>query len=633
MGEYEQPVVGLKSCFDLSEEECRGHTWRAREWYVVKNAGVTLSNDNVLAARVKMGVEARELSRGADGLEDARITRPDHPLVKYADAFTHYFDLIAERKSAVFHLRELAKASVLAKVLLEHGFELQDAWFEAAEEEAEGGRALEIPQLWNERSHCQIRVKDGKLVDVEEGVSTRRHGVYGGVQFGLEEAVGELSREPLFSAAALTEEAGQYVSFAALAGVVPPARKPRGVDLNLDSFDLPVPAPAQKETHSAEPFDPDTCVAFGQAFWSSLSYDSGSAFTAEDANLLRALFNPNLSDRRDEGDLFVPPDTSAAYLRSLRELLEEEDEVRQQRKRHFLSTDFELDDAGPLFPATFAASLAVATEQAGHRGHGAPTKDGWTPSSAQAAKLQQVLKSTAPLFSKSTEDGTQFRIYQVGRLEVRSTQEPGGQENVGAVFSGCPPMTTSNATDIVVKVTEYVEASEPGSPEAPHYYVMLETETGNSVITEKLRDGKVRWAANPKHLEARNALARVTGCTDCSSAGMSLRDIQTSEARCILANCDRRRYARGVYGLAQPACRKCWTALTDAQRQAARELGVPDAAGWDSRTAAAWGLQWWQLAEPERAAAVALGADADAWDELRRAPGDQEVGTRADVAP
>ena len=32
------------------------------------------------------GVEARELSRGAAGLEDAKVTRPDHPLVKYAEA-------------------------------------------------------------------------------------------------------------------------------------------------------------------------------------------------------------------------------------------------------------------------------------------------------------------------------------------------------------------------------------------------------------------------------------------------------------------------------------------------------------------------------------------------------------------
>eukprot|EP00971_Amphidinium_carterae_P291325 5784100-Amphidinium_carterae.2 len=45
--------------------------------------------------------------------------RPDHPMVKYAKDFTKYFDLIAERKSAVFHLREVAKVCVLAKYLLE----------------------------------------------------------------------------------------------------------------------------------------------------------------------------------------------------------------------------------------------------------------------------------------------------------------------------------------------------------------------------------------------------------------------------------------------------------------------------------------------------------------------------------
>eukprot|EP00415_Alexandrium_ostenfeldii_P002814 UN2814 len=110
MGEYEQPVVGMKSCHEFSNAE--GPEWSAREWFVVRKAEVQMSGDNVLMPCVKMGVEAREQIMGENGLEDVKTTKPNHPLVKYAEMFTHNFDLIAERKSVVFHLRELAKASV-----------------------------------------------------------------------------------------------------------------------------------------------------------------------------------------------------------------------------------------------------------------------------------------------------------------------------------------------------------------------------------------------------------------------------------------------------------------------------------------------------------------------------------------
>merc|ERR1712242_240857 len=120
-----------------------------------KNAEVQLSESNALIPQVKMGVEAREQIMGADGLEDVKRTKPDHPLVKYAEAFTHNFDLIAERKSVVFHLRELAKASVMAKYLVETEAALDRAWFSEVEE-PEQATCLEIPQLWNERLHSQI---------------------------------------------------------------------------------------------------------------------------------------------------------------------------------------------------------------------------------------------------------------------------------------------------------------------------------------------------------------------------------------------------------------------------------------------------------------------------------------------
>merc|ERR1711972_1202936 len=107
MGEYPQPVSGMKSCFDISEAQGHEAGWSGRLWFVVRGARLSFSEGaegDALIPQVEMGVEAREQVAGPEGMEDARITRSDHPLVDYAEAFTHYFDLIAERKSVIYHL-------------------------------------------------------------------------------------------------------------------------------------------------------------------------------------------------------------------------------------------------------------------------------------------------------------------------------------------------------------------------------------------------------------------------------------------------------------------------------------------------------------------------------------------------
>ena len=42
----------------------------------------------------------------------------------------------------------------------------------------------------------------------------------------------------------------------------------------------------------------------------------------------------------------------------------------------------------------------------------------------QQALLEEVLPTAAPEFHKATEDGVVFRIYRLGSLEVRTTQDP-----------------------------------------------------------------------------------------------------------------------------------------------------------------------------------------------------------------
>ena len=178
------------------------------------------AEDNTLIPHVRMGVEAREQvvtkkgslvkktggvmvgrtgdfdffdgkkdAGGSQGMEDAPVTLPNHPLKKFADAFTKNFDVIAERKSVVFHLRELAKASVMAKYLVDSKARLDPTWYKLADEIVQNTppeQYPEIPQLWNMRGNSRIQLKNGKLVDIITGGQSSLQAIYGGVEFGLD---------------------------------------------------------------------------------------------------------------------------------------------------------------------------------------------------------------------------------------------------------------------------------------------------------------------------------------------------------------------------------------------------------------------------------------------------------------
>jgi hypothetical protein len=181
MGQYEQPVVGMRSCFDFAGPDDDFQEWSGREWFMVRKAEVHITDGNVLIPFVKMGVEAREQVKNGDSWDDKLITRPDHPLVKYAESFTRNFELIAERKSVIYHLRELAKTSIIAKFLLDAGVEMDEAWFHVWQEESIAC-SLEVPQLWNRRNNSEVVIKEN-AINTGKSIS---HCVYGGVQFGLD---------------------------------------------------------------------------------------------------------------------------------------------------------------------------------------------------------------------------------------------------------------------------------------------------------------------------------------------------------------------------------------------------------------------------------------------------------------
>jgi len=567
MGECEQPVVGMRSCFDYSESEGFEQDWCAREWFTVRDAEVRVTEGGMLLPCVKMGIEAREQVMGKDGLEDAALTRADHPMVKYADSFTHNFDLIAERKSVIYHLRELSKATVLAKFLIDFRINLEESWFKIADQStAVCSIGWEVPQLWNERMHTQVEMKDGALVDAkkltEKGPLATMHGVYGGIDFGLDNfslagidfgldnfslAAGLVTRmgrpgrrtaglssfeltgaKPLSTGIPSSRRAPHLVlppSYLSQTDVTVEGTKLQGVDLCLDKFNFN-PKRATLEASAIEPLD--AAPVSGRRFWSGID-GNASIFNEEDKKLLKDIFNPHLSDRRLEGDGFIFPDTSHSRVEKLRALLRVEDAVRQMRKEHFYSDQFSPSEPGPLFPSSWSsvylASGSVPLKLPASSGvlHPRPNL------LAEAPALAQALKPAIASFDKSTEDGLRFRIYMLGSLQVRTTQEDGGEEELGAVFSACADasqkirFTQSVGEDEkIVKFTEYVEqALHMGQSVQPEccipsrYYVVLETEQGHRLVTEQTSDGTIALQQDSGKLDDRVSLAKTLRSSDC----------------------------------------------------------------------------------------------------------------------
>jgi len=599
MGEYDQPVIGMRSCFDFSEQEGHDTEWRAREWFVIKDARVLVSEDNVLIPYVEMAVETREQLNGTHGIEDSPITRPDHPLVKYAEAFTSNFDLIAERKSVIFHLRELAKASVLAKFLVEADVRLKEAWFHLRGPP----RPMdfwEIPQLWNDRCHSQVRVGEGQAVHAHVGVGSKKHSVYGGVEFGLDRF--SISRPSLASGSMLARGASAQMSrvlgVTSVRQLGPPlAGQPlragieaqahlQGVDLNLSTFDLTSPMRAKTEGLAADwgHYSPAASSAAGTAFWRYVDDEplAGVSLREEDKDLLRAVFNPFLSDRRSEGDSFIPPDSSRSRVHSLRRLVEEEAKVRRARRLHFCSKDFAVGDAGPLFPSHWTSSVEIARGRVMQRVLcGAPVLLERLDSQGDALPLSvRNYGAQTPTFDKTAEDGTRFRIYRCGGMEVRTTQEHDRAEEMGAVFTlrslvaqlsnhGKCGLDEEAEEEKIVKVTEYVEraAQEAEAEERKRqrslpccaFYVVCETARGNSIVTEMLEDGTLALEANPEAWQERNARARLVRSVDCPSADVAVREVQACRDRSVMlgrpraSTADRKHYAQVIYNCARGA--------------------------------------------------------------------------------
>lgn len=199
-----------------------------------------------------------------------------------------------------------------------------------------------------------------------------------------------------------------------------------------------------------------------------------------------------------------------------------------------------------MFPSSWTDSIKIAKEKkANSMFHSVDFKN-------HAVVLEQALKSAEPAFEKSTEEGTKFRVYKFGSMEVRSTQEADGKEIIGAVFSiraqSKAGISQTNAEEKIEKVTEYVE----NAAQSRRSFVVLKTESGNSVAIEKLMDGSVTWQDNSTDLEDRMSLAKVIRSDDCSM-GVTVGDmmayqINNMESGSSQSKC--KQFASGAYNLA-----------------------------------------------------------------------------------
>lgn len=178
-------------------------------------------------------------------------------------------------------------------------------------------------------------------------------------------------------------------------------------------------------------------------------------------------------------------------------------------------------------------------------------------------QVQPLLQSAMPVFDRKTEDGTRFRLYKLGSIEVRTTQEHDEEETVGAVYSTADVAKASGRkahdNEKIIKVTEYVEsptgkvACAKTLLESCNFFVFLETERGNVIMTEKLEDGNATWEHNPLTLEVRRSAAKVLNCADCHLFSAQVADVK---AHCLsnrhregatLSTCTRKQYAHEVF--------------------------------------------------------------------------------------
>lgn len=179
-------LPGLPNMFsDDSRDETRDEEGgrAGRQWFVIRRAGITRSADNALVPFCEMGVEARRLVPSPTGYTDAPYTDPKEPLVRMAQAVSRHFPEVARQLPAVGQLLEVAKASILARYLLQSGCRCDSKLLASFAPPCcpEGkGYVMEIPTLRKARRASSVNLSGGQLQ-----LQRQRRSMYGGVDLGM----------------------------------------------------------------------------------------------------------------------------------------------------------------------------------------------------------------------------------------------------------------------------------------------------------------------------------------------------------------------------------------------------------------------------------------------------------------
>merc|ERR1719221_2327155 len=104
--------------------------------------------------------------------------------------------------------------------------------------------------------------------------------------------------------------------------------------------------------------------------------------------------------------------------------------MQAKRTEHFFSANFSSSDAGELFPSSWTSQLQIT-----RGGVQTETMRAHPEYLAEKVAVDEIKTKATLSFEKQTEDGTNFRIYRAGLLELRTTEGIDGEETVGAVFS------------------------------------------------------------------------------------------------------------------------------------------------------------------------------------------------------
>lgn len=173
----------LPCAFDSAHEAPSLEGQCARQWFVVRRAGVTVSSDGVLMPYCDMRVDARRLVPSEKGYVDAEQTDPNEPLVRMAKAISDNFLDVAAQMPAVMELVRVARATVLARYLLENGCRLNSSVldrFNLPRCPEGDAYSLEIPTLRKQRRSSSISRRGSRLV-----LEKQHRAIHGGVDLGV----------------------------------------------------------------------------------------------------------------------------------------------------------------------------------------------------------------------------------------------------------------------------------------------------------------------------------------------------------------------------------------------------------------------------------------------------------------